>query len=157
MCQFRNSFNLLVLFLKKFFSCFWVHFQCASFFKIDLNGAEMLANSGTNLFNWLTASKNDLNSFELPGLNFSVIPWTLSFTGAMPSPDNLYPYHLIFVQAIWNLTALNCKLCFSNTSNTSRTFCTCTLPFSPFGTIKKYRPYTQMYDPYLQVSSPLFF
>ena len=67
----------------------------------------MLARYGTNLFSWLTAPRNDLNSLKLPGRSLSVIPCTLPFIGPMPSPDSSYPNYSIFVQAILHLCALN--------------------------------------------------
>ena len=77
------------------FSCSGVQFHTASFFKIEQNGKHVYARSGMNLLNWLTAPKNDLNSFRFVGLNFSVIPCTFELIGEMPEFVNLNPNQTI--------------------------------------------------------------
>ena len=131
----------------------FVYSHSASIFEIDLNGAQVLAKLGTNLFNWLTAPKNYLRSLKLFGPSLWLIPFALLYTRVMTSPVNSYPsIWFLFTHAISYLSALKRKLALSNTSNTSHTFCICTL-FWPFVTIKISSIYTNVQSVFTRVKS----
>ena len=78
-----------------------------------------------------------------------MVPRTLSFNGNAFLTIHIPGTQSLYIWLFLRLSALNCKLAFSNTSDFFQIY-----TFPPFETIEMSSIYT---NPYLQVISPFFF